>query len=138
MSFQSILRSLHSRWFRSLVLFESRSRKSRSLRRAGLRNLPQLESLEERVVPAPILYTVTIPGDAGGVSGTQDTTRQNAGDLRYVIDQADLPVNNNSTIQFATSSPINLVNGELEISENMTIVGPASAANQAEVSGNFL
>ncbi len=45
--------------------------------------------------------------------------------LRYVIDQADQVTNNNSTITFGgVGSPILLAENELDISQNMTIVGP--------------
>ncbi len=82
-----------------------------------------LESLEERVLLSNT-YTVNLGGDAGVSTG------QFSGDIRYCITQADLPANIGSTIKFTNNtsvgSVITLSTNELEISQNMTIVGPGA------------
>src|SRR5260370_18652359 len=117
---------------------ETAGNKARCLRsRArGKRKAPQLEALEERWLPSN-LYTVNVAGDAGlGANGTS-SSGQLAGDIRYVIGEADKPVNAGSTIVFDTTksgSTITLSDGELQISDDTTINGPGS--NLLTITGN--
>ena len=78
-------------------------------------------------------YTVNALGDSGAGSGT-------SGDIRYVIEQADMAANAGSTIVFdstvfpaSATTTISLSHGELAISESMTITGPG--ANVVTISG---
>ena len=92
-----------------------------------------LEVLEDRTLLSANTYTVTVSGDATPAVGTKDTSDPAglSGDLRYVVTQADLAVNAGSTIVFNTakaSSLIVLSQGELRLSQNMTITGPGAGA----------
>src|SRR5437899_3044283 len=85
--------------------FRSRARASAPQGAAGKTTRPTrclLEILEDRTLPAN--FVVTLPGDAGiGANGTT-ADGQLAGDIRYVINQADLLVNKGSTITFSGSA----------------------------------
>ncbi|MHB1425399.1 MAG: beta strand repeat-containing protein [Gemmataceae bacterium] len=98
---------------------------------------PCLEKLEDRtLLSAPTLtYTVNIAGDSAGGAGVgTPTSTGGAGNLRWCINQADSAVLTGTSyalIQFdptvfvpTKSNVINLSNGELEISDNVTIQGP--------------
>ncbi len=100
---------------------------------------PQLEGLEERTLLSGNAYVVNVLGDSGGPQGTQ--SGQFSGNLRWCINQADLPANSGSTITFdqtvfdpSKATTISLSNGELAISNNMTITN-AGGANSIIVSG---
>jgi hypothetical protein len=95
---------------------------------------PHLEGLEERTLLSGNNYVVNLLGDSGGAQGTQ--SGQFSGNLRWCINQADLPANTGSTISFDqsvftpnTATTIGLSNGELAISNSMTITnagGPST------------
>src|SRR5579885_1399546 len=100
---------------------------------------PQLEGLEERTLLSGNAYVVNVLGDSGGPQGTQ--SGQFSGNLRWCSNQADLPANSGSTITFdqtvfdpSKATTISLSNGELAISNNMTITN-AGGANSIIVSG---
>src|SRR5262249_12001066 len=76
-------------------------------------------------------FLVNLAGDAGTGSGL-------SGDIRYCINQANLPANAGSTIAFNLSALgsniITLTKGQLVISNNMTLAGPN--AYNLTISGN--
>src|SRR6185437_7694390 len=122
---------IRSLWFRRLRrwLF-LRPAKSIRMRRETPRTRLQLEPLEDRTLLTA--YTVTSLTDTGVGSGT-------SGDIRYCINQANIPTNNNSTITFSSSLPgktITLTQGELQISDNMTITG--LGATKLTISGGHV
>src|SRR5215471_19076571 len=85
-----------------------------SARPRHLRTRPWLEILEDRTLLAPQVFTVSLPGDPVNPDGTP-VGFNNQGSLRFCIQQADLPSNAGSTIQFggAVGSVITLTHGEL-------------------------
>jgi hypothetical protein len=86
---------------------------------------PCLEELERRLVPAANTYTVnTLTDDPTGNGGTGLT-----GDFRYCLNQAMLPGNAGSTIQFQQNldGVIDITKPLQAISQNVTIVGPTSS-----------
>jgi hypothetical protein len=94
---------------------------------------PCLEELENRLVPAVNTYTVNTLTDTnpnGGGAGAGLT-----GDFRYCLNQAEAPGNAGSTIQFAPtlSGVIDLAAVLPALSQNVTIIGPGSGANQLTV-----
>jgi len=110
------------RWFlsrRTLGTRVPRKQSSRTLIR------PYLENLEDRTLLSAPTFTVDAPGDAGIGSGT-------AGDIRYVIDQANIPTNAGATITFDLkaigTNTITLTHGELDIANTMTIDGPGAGS----------
>src|SRR5579875_1783608 len=128
-------RIIWSRFFRRFApMFRmSKPRRTaamRMVRKPSLRTsvCPYLEYLEDRTLPSPLpTFTVTAPGDAG--NGTTTATSV-TGDIRYVINQANIPTNAGAVIQFNLqsigSNTITLTHGELDISNSMTIEGPGS------------
>src|ERR1700743_423256 len=85
--------------WRSLSLASLLSRGKRNRQTVPARRLGQLEGLEDRLVPAPIVFTVhTNPASSGWLSGTGTLTFAGApgtspvtggsGDLRFCIFQA--------------------------------------------------
>ncbi len=101
---------------------------------------PQLEGLEERTLLSGNTYVVNVLGDNGGALGTQ--SGQSSGNLRWCINQADLPANSGSAISFdqtvfdpSKTTTIVLNNGELAISNNMTITN-AGGSNSIVISGS--
>lgn len=133
-------RSIWSRILRQW-LFRAHQAKHRAAPMTGRhrpRVRPRLENLEDRTLLSGQTFTVNVLGDGGGASGVQSGA--NSGNLRWCINQADLPANSGSSISFdptvfapAKSTTIQLTNGELEISDNMTITGPG--ANALTISG---
>src|SRR5207244_1726671 len=102
-----------SSWFRHASL---RPKGNPSRNRANFRPL-FVEALEDRTLLST--YLVNLPGDAASASGAL------AGDIRYVINQANSDPG--STITFdpsATGPLIVLSHHELAITANMTIRGP--------------
>src|SRR5579875_569353 len=106
------------------------------MRSAATRNRtrvrPQLEGLEDRTLFSANTYVVNVLGDNGGVAGVQSGPF--SGNLRWCINQADLPANAGSTITFdptvfSSTKPITIAlsNGELPISNDMTITGPGAS-----------
>src|SRR5579884_2744778 len=118
-------RIIWSRFFRRCFT-SPRAAGARTSKKQSARTLvrPRLENLEDRTLPAPA-FTVTAPGDAGFGSG-------NSGDIRYVINQANVTSNAGATITFDTksigSNIITLTHGELEIANTMTIQGPGAGS----------
>jgi hypothetical protein len=105
-----------------------------STRPRHLRTRPWLEVLEDRTLLAQV-FTVSLPGDPVNPDGTPVGFGLQ-GSLRFCVQQADLPANAGSTIQFggAVGSVITLTHGELAISEDMTIQGPGV---NLSISGGF-
>ena len=68
---------------------------------------------------------------------TRAPARGLTGDIRYCIDQADLPVNAGSTINFnlPKNTTITLTNGELYLSANTTINNAAGLSSNLTISG---
>ncbi|HEY7312208.1 MAG TPA: choice-of-anchor Q domain-containing protein [Gemmataceae bacterium] len=97
-----------------------------------------METLEDRTLlsPTPMTFTVNLGGDFGTSAGLQ--TGPNSGDLRWCVVQADNPNNAGSTIVFAGNigGTITLRNGELKLTQNMTIEGPGASA--LAISGGFI
>jgi len=115
-----------------IAVKKNRRRKSRS--RAAIRTL---ESLENRVLlsPGQTVYTVDLTSDTGASTGPD------AGDLRYVIGQADAnPVASLITFDptvFSSPQTITLSNGTLVLSNThapITISGPGESV--VTISGN--
>jgi hypothetical protein len=116
----------------------ARNGRSKGLRTARPSVRPQLEGLEDRtLLSAVTTYIVNVTGDNAGAQGTGSFVNLNTpggvvqvgeGNLRWCVNQADLPANNGSTIWFdqtvfnpATPTTIGLSNGELPISNNLKI-----------------
>lgn len=123
------LRRLH-RWMFS----QPASTVRKQLKKARVR--PSLEALEDRTLFSANTYTVNLTSD--NVKNTGQNTGPNSGDIRWCVEQADL--NPGSTIVFdpnvfpsGGNTTIALSQGELDISNNMTIQGLGS--NQITVSG---
>jgi hypothetical protein len=125
-----------SMWFRSLfdtlLALSPRTRaQKRHLAprfRRRFHSFPRLEILEERTLLSANIYVVNLAGDAGTGSGL-------TGDIRYCITQADDSANAGSTITFDTAKTgytIMLSQGELVISDTMTITGPGSSLTITE------
>jgi hypothetical protein len=102
---------------------------------------PQLECLETRTLLAPTTFTVNVATDnSGNPNGAGTGT---TGDLRYCIQQANLPQFAGSKIVFDSTvfSPtgnttIALSGGELQISQSTTIVGVGTGPSHLTISGN--
>ncbi len=104
-----------------------------------IRVRPQLEGLEDRTLLNA--YVVNVLGDNGGVAGVQSGPF--SGNLRWCINQADLPANNGSTITFDPTvfnptkpTTIALSNGELPISNDMTITNNIGGPGTIIISGS--
>src|SRR5579875_1235537 len=114
------------RWFPSRRAVGTRAARKQSLR-ASVR--PRLEYLEDRTLLSPLpTFTVTAAGDAG--NGTTTATSV-TGDIRYVINQANISTNAGAVIQFNLPAGVNtitLTHGELDISNSMDIEGPGSGS----------
>jgi hypothetical protein len=121
-----------------------RRRGKSSARRDTVR--PQLEGLEDRTLLSAQLFTVNIAGDTGGPAGQEfSPSTPFEGNLRWCVNQANLPQYAGSTIKFDPSifpstgfHTINLVNGELPIADNMTIDGsvPDGSNETITISGD--
>ncbi|MCE9563684.1 MAG: IPT/TIG domain-containing protein [Planctomycetes bacterium] len=81
---------------------------------------PMLELLDDRIVLSS--YLVNVAGDAGAGLAL-------SGDIRYVIDRANLDPGSTITFDTSVTGPtITLTQGELAISTSVTIIGPGSGA----------
>ncbi|HBI43267.1 MAG TPA: hypothetical protein DDY78_10480, partial [Planctomycetales bacterium] len=105
-------------WIRNVV--SSRRPRTASSRKPRYHKC-QLELLEDRTLLSS-MFLVNRPGDAGlGDDGTSNVG-QTAGDIRYIITQANQLINVNSTITFDTTmtGPTITLNsgiGELKLSQ---------------------
>ena len=127
MSFRTPFETLFAR---SSRIGSRKSLLSPSFRRRFRSFSPCLEILEERTLLSPNTYVVNLAGNAGTGSGL-------TGDIRYCITQADLSANAGSTITFNTAktgSTITVSQGQLVISDTMTITGPG--ASSLTIKGN--
>jgi hypothetical protein len=132
-------------WLRTLRnrLFSRSSPRTRVVSRPSRRRFvrPQLEYLETRTLLSPTTFTVNVATDnSGNPNGAGTGT---TGDLRYCIQQADLPQFAGSTIVFDSTvfnpfgnTTIALSGGELQIAQSTTIVGVGAGPGHLTISGN--